>query len=260
MMMKAIARKIVTENDWSILSWCRSRFGFFSALLTYMSLRVNKGIYRVPNTSIGGSVFLRRESSDQDVFDEIFIAKEYEIDLGRPLFIVDAGAYIGLSSVFFASKYPKATVVAIEPESSNFNMLLLNTKNYTNIKPINAGLWSRKAFLRIQDTSATTWGFRVMEDPSGQGIQAIGITDVMSEFGATQIDVLKIDIEGSEIELLNHCSAWIDSVRILIIELHDWFQPGCSEALEKAISGYNYNKSISGEKVVITNLKRIGTY
>jgi hypothetical protein len=58
---------------------------------------VNKGVYVVPNKLTGDSMFLRRESNDQHVFDKIFIAKEYDIDLGHPLFIVDAGAYIGLS-------------------------------------------------------------------------------------------------------------------------------------------------------------------
>jgi FkbM family methyltransferase len=256
-MLKAIVKQIVGESDWAILSWCRSRFGFFRALLTYWSLQVNKGVYAVPDISTGNSIFLRRGSKDQDVFEKIFIAKEYDIDLGCPLFIVDAGAYTGLSSIFFACKYPNATVVALEPEPSNFSMLLLNTKHYGNIKPIKAGLWSRNAFLRIQDTFASTWAFRVMEDPTGQGIEAIGIPDVMSRFSVTQIDILKMDIEGSEIEVLAQCSSWINSVRTMIIELHDCLRPGCANALEKALGGVSHKKSFSGENVIITNLGSI---
>jgi FkbM family methyltransferase len=258
-MLKAIVGKIVGKNDWAILSWCRSRFGFFNALLSYWSLVVNRKVYVVPNMLTGGSIYLRRESKDQAVFDKIFVAKEYDNDLGRPQFIVDAGAYTGLSSLFFASKYPDATVVALEPEASNFNMLLLNTKTCRNIRPMKAGLWSHRAFLRIQDSRASTWAFRVAEDPTGHGVEAVAIPDIMSDFGVGQIDVLKMDIEGSEFEVLGQCSSWIGFVRALIIELHDSFQPGCSEALEKALDGFTYVKSISGENLIITNLRRIST-
>lgn len=74
-----------------------------------------------------------------------------------------------------------------------------------------------------------------------------------------RIDVLKIDIEGSEIEVLNHSKAWIDAVKTLIIELHDRFRPGCAEALQKAFSSHTYDKSRSGENIVMTNIKRIAT-
>ena len=82
------------------------------------------------------------------------------------------------------------------------------------------------------------------------------VADILSDFKASRIDVLKIEIEGSEFEVLNHSAPWIDSVQTLIIELHDRFRPGCTEALEAAIGGYNFQKSISGESIVITDLIR----
>jgi FkbM family methyltransferase len=138
-------------------------------------------------------------------------------------------------------------------------MLLINTRNHPNVRPIQAGLWSKKTHLRIQDPNVATWSFRVVENSSGEGIPAVGIRDVMSEFGAAVIDVLKIDIEGSELEVLRHSSDWIDDVRTLIIELHDRIQPGCSEALDKALDGRNYGRTMSGESIVITNMSRSAT-
>ena len=258
-MLKAIVKKIVRKDHWQFLSWFRDRFGSLPAMRAYFDLLCNKGIARAPNELTGGFVFLRPGTTDQNVYDEILGAKEYDIDLGSPLFIVDAGAHIGLSSVFFASKYPEATVVAIEPELANFNILLMNARDYSNIKPIRAGLWSRKTHLHIQESNAATWSFRVSEDSSGQGIPAVSIRDVMSDFNVSKIDVLKIDIEGSEVEVLDSDHSWIDIIGVLIIELHDRFRPGCSESLARAISGYNCDKSCSGESVVITNLRRIGT-
>jgi FkbM family methyltransferase len=254
-MLISFLKGMVRENHWLFLSWYNSRFGMLPALARYAQLLANKGIGRAPNM-LGSDVFLRPGTTDQDVFDEIFVDREYDIDLGDPRFIVDAGAHIGLSSVFFSSKYPKATVVAIEPEPSNFDLLLMNTRNFPNIKPLRAGLWSRRAFLRIEASDVPTWSFRVVEDSSGQGIPALGIPDVMADFNAERIDILKMDIEGSEVEVLNSHRGWMSKVGTLIIELHDRLRPGCSEALAHAVSGHEYDQSRSGESVVISNLRR----
>ena len=80
--------------------------------------------------------------------------------------------------------------------------------------------------------------------------------DIIVDFNRAQIDVLKMDIEGAEVEVLSGDSSWVDDVRTLIIELHDRFRPGCSEALEKAFSGHDYCRSTSGENIVLTKLSR----
>ena len=58
-----------------------------------------------------------------------------------PRVVVDAGANIGLSTVFFANKFPQAKIVAIEPEPSNFAMLRDNVAPYPNVTPVQAALW-----------------------------------------------------------------------------------------------------------------------
>ena len=254
-MLKAIAKKTISKHHWVFLSWYQHRFGFAAAIVAYLGMR-RSGIGRAPNPLVGGGVFLRPGTTDQDVYDEIFISREYDIDLGDPKFIVDAGAHIGLSSVFFASRYPEATVIALEPEPSNFAMLLKNTKDFPNIKPLQAGLWSKKTHLRIEDSNVPTWSFRVIESASGEGIPAVGITDILTDFRPARIDVLKIDIEGSEFEVLNHSAPWIDHVLTLIIELHDRFRPGCTDALDRATSGHSFEKSVSGESIVMSGLTR----
>lgn len=255
-MLKKIIQNLVREDYWSYLSWYKDRFGYFSAVFSLIKAII-RGIATAPNLLTGSIVYLRPGTTDQSVYDSIFLSKEYDLNLGNPLFIVDAGAHIGLSSVFFASKYPESTVVAIEPEPSNFDILRKNAEKFKNIKIIQAGLWSRKTTLRIENTNAATWSFKVIEDQSGKGIQAIGVRDVMSQFNMDRIDVLKIDIEGSEVEVLSSSGSWIDSIRTMIIELHDRYKPGCTEALQKAVFGYDYNREISGESVVLSNIRKI---
>lgn len=258
-MLKALLKTTIREDYWQYMSWYRGCFGFLPAVLGYIKLIRNKGMGVAPNPMTGESLFIRPGTADQDAYSEVFVARQYDVDSGDSRFIVDAGAHIGHASVFFASKYPQATVVAIEPEASNFALLLANTKRYPNIKPIQAGLWGRRVPLRIQDLSVATWSFRVAEDPSSGDIRAITIEDILSEFNVSQIDLLKIDIEGSELEVLNSAQTWIGSVRNLIVELHDRFRPGCADALVRALSGCDYERSESGEVVVISHLRSTGS-
>ena len=69
-------------------------------------------------------LFLRLKTSDIEVYGKIFAGQEYRFEaLKQPKVIVDAGANIGLASVFFANAFPEATIIAIEPEETNFTLL-----------------------------------------------------------------------------------------------------------------------------------------
>tara|TARA_B100000676_G_C18028997_1_gene817391 strand:- start:1238 stop:1804 length:567 start_codon:yes stop_codon:yes gene_type:complete len=175
--------------------------------------------------------------SCQAVYDEVFVDHEYEVDLDDLKFIIDAGAHIGLSSVYFASKYPDATIVAVEPEPLNYKMLCRNAKKWKNIKPIQAGLWSHKARLKIDDSDVESWGFTISENRTGKGIPALGVQDILQLFDQTHVDVLKIGIEGSEVGVLEASKQWMDKVSTLVIELHDRFKTGCTAALDVALTG-----------------------
>ena len=147
-------------------------------------------------------------------------------------------------------------MACVEPEQSNFRLLLRNTRQFGNIKPFNAGVWRSKALLVIQDSNVETWSFRVTESTSGRGIPALGVSDIMAACGMTNIDVLKLDIEGSEIEVLQSSADWIDKIGCLIIELHDRFRPGCTQALQEALQEHTFERSRSGESVVLRDVRR----
>lgn len=259
--IKAIFKRLLGEEHWLYLSWYRNHFGAFRALVAYARMLGAGGLASAPNPVDAGKVFLRPGTSDLNVYDEVFIGREYELELGQPQYIVDAGAHVGLAAAYFASRYPEATVIALEPEPRNFRVLQRNARSYPNIKPVNSGVWGRRASLRIENPDDATWSFRVCEDSSGRGIRAVGVADIVAEHGLQRIDVLKLDVEGSEIEVMNTHDAWLDKVGTLIIELHDRFRPGCSEALEAALQGYAYRRAWSGESIVIGALKRrVGAY
>jgi Methyltransferase FkbM domain len=66
----------------------------------------------------------------------------------------------------------------------------------------------------------------------------VTVPEIMREHGLDRIDLLKVDIEGSEMEVFSHADAWIGSVDAISVELHDRFKPGCSSAFFKAVEDF----------------------
>jgi hypothetical protein len=89
----------------------------------------------VRSAAFGSPVRLRVRTTDVFVYRDT-IQGQYGFDLPfQPRVILDAGANIGLTSVYFAKKYPHARIVAIEPEASNFDVLTRNVRPYPSIIP-----------------------------------------------------------------------------------------------------------------------------
>ena len=98
----------------------------------------------------GAPVTLRARTSDIPAFEDTFIFGHYGIEFDRdPEVIVDAGAHIGLVSALFATRYPDAKIIAIEPEPGNFEILSKNVKAYPNVVPLQRALWHREGKLQV---------------------------------------------------------------------------------------------------------------
>jgi Methyltransferase FkbM domain len=76
--------------------------------------------------------------------------------------------------------------------------------------------------------------------------------DLLNRYNVPQVDILKLDIEGAEREVFAHnAEQWLDKVRVIGIELHDRWVPGCSRAFYQAVCGYDFNHTIIGESVFV---------
>jgi FkbM family methyltransferase len=175
-------------------------------------------------------IHLRLRSSDPLLFREIIREHSYDLQLPtKPRVIIDAGANIGLTSVWFANQYPEARIIAIEPEPDNVRMLRKNTERYPNISVIPAALWNRATTLTMDYSANSTAGWKVME--AAGNVRTVSIPEVMEMFQLRHVDLLKVDIEGAEKEVFESSSGWINSVDTIAIELHDRFKAGCAEAV-----------------------------
>ncbi len=246
---------IKTGRLYRFLRWHYHAFGIATLPLCLYRFLLNKEFVKV---KVGNefSVFLRGGTTDMDVYNEIFMKKELDFEISEPEYIVDAGAHIGFSSIWFSKRYPHAKILSIEPEGSNYNLLKINTYNYPNIICIHAGLWNEPAILEIENKHVDNWKFTVkkIEGNTISGVEGINIQLLMKKNNWNRIDLLKIDIEGSEVEVFNESSQWINSVKVIIIELHDRVRPGCREALVKATRNFEIINQTCGEKIILRNL------
>jgi FkbM family methyltransferase len=182
-------------------------------------------------------VYLRIDTSDFCAYRDVLIFRSKSYDPGIPDFspntIVDAGAHIGMSSILFALKYPTARIIAIEPEPSNFAALIRNTASYKMITPIQAALWRDDGVVSLGASNAHPKGAFQIVERGRQRVRAMTVGTVMRETGIDSIDLLKVDIEGAEIEVFESCP-WMRNVRVIAIELHDRVRPECTSAVKNA--------------------------
>jgi FkbM family methyltransferase len=153
--------------------------------------------------------------------------------------IVDAGANVGYTVLRFFTQFPLAKIIAIEPDAINLAQLMKNCAGYPNLMVERAALWSHQCNLTIRDPEVASNAFIVEEDAAGD-IPALSIPDVLDRHDLATIDLLKIDIEGSETEVLGDPKSqdWLPRIRALLVETHNDFRPGSAEAVRRAVAGH----------------------
>lgn len=167
---------------------------------------------------------LRPYAGDLGVLFEVLARQTYRIDPQAldPATIetvVDAGANVGISSLHLAARYPRARVYAIEPHPANLALLRHNTACEPRITVLGAALTARVGERVFMRGAGPAWGYRSSDDRRGIEVPGLTIGDLMREHGLTQIDLLKMDIEGAEKEIMAD-APFLRCVGALIAELH----------------------------------------
>lgn len=215
-----------------------------AARFAYRDFRGEPSVVEVSWPGYRAPFELRAGTADVRTFCHVVAADGYrQPAVAPPRVVVDAGAHIGLASVWYANRYPDARVIALEPDTDNFDLLCRNTAAYPNVTPVHAALWMSSGSVLLTDPDQGSWAFRVAGDHTTAGeraavVPALCVDDLLDTYGIDRIDVFKIDIEGSEKAVFEHSGTWIDRVDAIAIELHDRFEPGCSRAFYEATAGF----------------------
>ena len=199
---------------------------------------------------------LRPNTSDWAVFRQIFLEEEYAVDITKPPdIIIDAGANIGLFTIYIKTRFPKARVICLEPDPDNFIQLEKNLRPYNDVECLQAGLWNCNTRLRVLDKyNMGKWAMAVEPTTDHRGIESLDMDTLMKRFNLNRLDVVKIDIEGSEKAVFAHnYERWLERTDMIIIELHDHFIQGCARTFFSATNECwpNYDYSTKGENTVV---------
>jgi len=200
------------------------------------------------------NVRLGAKTTDLRVLEQVFARQEYALPKSiKPRTIVDAGANIGCATIFFASRYPDARIIAVEPEASNFEVLQANCAGLSNVVPVHAAVWSHPATLTFVNPNCGNWAFAMKERvDDGTPVRGVTMPQLIEEFSLDRIDVLKMDIEGGEKEVFSAPDlSWLDKVGMLAIELHDFARPGCAKAFYSALRDRHFEQRQSGDLLFI---------
>lgn len=231
------------------------RLGFFEGLRSYYRLRTGETVYKLEELIY--PLTLRKGTADGRLFRQIFYDGEYDIGLDfEPRYIIDGGGNIGLFAVLFASRYPNATIISVEPDDSNFLLLRNNCEGYKNIKGVQSGIWNKDVFLKVVDEQHGEWGLMVTEVPDGTpgALRAVSIFGLMKKFNLPYLDIVKLDVETAEEAIFKtNYEEWLPKTRFIIIELHDYIKEGSSKPFWEAIKKYDFSHYAVGENHCLKN-------
>lgn len=244
------------QTAW-FLGMCLKRFGFVRGCGVYYQLKVSHN-HQFCLPGYAGALNHRPGTVDLVTFREVFLREAYRIPFPsefQPATIIDAGANIGFTSVFWAKFFPNARIAAIEPEPENFELLAKNASPYPAIRPIHGALWKYGGQLAVRNKGYGLRGFMTEETttPAEDTVPGYTIPQLMQMLNWPAIDLLKMDIEGSEKEIFEADTSWLGSVRCLVIELHDRMKPGSTQAVTNAILQHSFNRFTYQESEVFIN-------
>lgn len=177
------------------------------------------------SAKILGGTFHGLEKVNYYTVDEVFMSDFYKFnsDNEKPV-IIDCGANIGLSVLYFKHTHPDAMIYAFEPDTKNYNYLAENVKSYG---------WQKSVFIYKQLVSDTA-GFEYFEELGNAGskivteneqnsntskIEKIRLKVFLTELNC-KIDFLKLDIEGSEFDVIPDLKELYPKIQKMYIEFH----------------------------------------
>jgi FkbM family methyltransferase len=153
-------------------------------------------------------------------FLEIFEKEPYKFKSSRtaPL-IIDCGANIGLSVLYFKQAYPDATVIAFEPDPQIFQVLEANMRAFglTDTTALEAAVWTTDGEVDFQMEGGMSGRIPKSSDVSGlQTVKSLRLRNFLT----MPVDFLKIDIEGAEFSVIKDCEDLLLQVEHLFLEYH----------------------------------------
>ena len=189
---------------------------------------------------VGGlTIRLRRGTSDFAVYQQCLIECHYRLvahlarhclPAGGPATVVDGGANIGMSALFFARSFPSARIWCLEPDPHSRAMCQRNLidNGLVDIAVLEEALWSNEQALALHEDfrDGRSWSVAVRPSRGGASeptVRSVGIAGLLERTGLDRLDLLKLDIEGAEAAVFEDprsVDGWLPRIALLAIEVH----------------------------------------
>jgi FkbM family methyltransferase len=214
-----------------------------------------------------GSVHLRVAESDVEVVRQVFRHNAFDVGIGPAIrariqrryceiiengknpAIVDAGANIGIATLWFKKKFPAAHVVALEPEPGNLALLRRNVANIPGVFVLDNAIGGTPGFAGVKNTGL---GWAATTERVEQGISILTMAEAFCTVPNGAPFIAKVDIEGFESDLFSDNTEWLQEVYVVYIEPHDWMLPGkaTSRSFQRAMGELDFEIHISGDNLL----------
>jgi len=230
------------------------------SLIDALACFIDEGGHRQNLIEIGVRGFrnpikLRAQTSDFEVFVQVILNEQYAIKLPYSVeYILDAGANVGLTSVYFLERFPKAIIIAVEPDPDNFEMCKKNLAGYSNrVKLVNAAVYAENGFVAVSRNKyldGREWATQVipLNNNSEIVVPSKTVESLLREYSFPRIDLLKMDIEGSELSVFRDGdTGFLARTACCAVECHG---EKCLQAFQDAVSLESFEVESSGELTV----------
>jgi FkbM family methyltransferase len=222
-----------------------------------------------------GKVKIRFNSTDDLTFRQVFAQREYDISHLRQYerilgmyqellaaehlpIIIDAGANVGAASIWFAAQFPRARVLALEPDPGNAAMCRINTERFNNIKVVEGAIGSVSGLVSLANPLNEAWAVQTIRAEGGHILVRTIPGLVYDEGKSAKLFIVKIDIEGFEKDLFEANTDWVQETAAIFVEPHDWLFPGqgTSLNLQQTLLGQRFEIMVSGENLLFVPLPK----
>lgn len=226
----------------------------------------------VRGPSAGSAITLRPLDSDLFVASQIFGWEDYRLNgvvatalqalakswVGEGLtpVIIDGGANVGYSTIYFARAYPEATVLAIEPDPETFRALEENTAGLANVHCVHGALWRDDHGVNLQQAGQGSWATNTVAAAAAeQRTPSMTLAQLAERVINSRILILKLDIEGAERQACDACPEAVSSASCVIVEPHDFLSRGAASMspIYKILADKEVDTYVQGENLIFVD-------
>ncbi len=174
----------------------------------------------------------------------------YQFPTTRPNpLIVDGGANIGQSCIYFKHLYPESRVLAFEPDRQLFSVLERNLKLWgcDDVELNCCALWTANGELSFVHEGADAGRLPQVGDVPNCVVRSVRLRDYLRE----HVDMLKLEVEGAETEVLLDCADMLSNVHNLYVGYHSFCtMPQTLHVLLGVLADQGFRVGVEAEKVV----------